>query len=124
LRIEYCLLVIESALRKFIRRHSRAFFNNQPSFFNSQFSIHLKEALAQRTFTIPAKLDLITTSFAGQELQGLGAATWGSFGAHALGPIVQGLALADVADAGLAGGLEEALEQVGTGLALGVVGGQ
>jgi len=29
---------------------------------------HLKEALAERSFAIAAKLDLITTSFAGQEL--------------------------------------------------------
>jgi hypothetical protein len=45
----------------------RAFFNNQRSFFDPQCSIHLKEALAQRTSAIAAKLDLITTSFAGQE---------------------------------------------------------
>jgi hypothetical protein len=31
-------------------------------------SIHLKQALAQRTFAIAAKLGLITTSFAGQAL--------------------------------------------------------
>jgi hypothetical protein len=65
-------LVIESAVRKFIRRHRRAFFNNQRSFFNPQYSIHLKEALAERTIAIGAKLDLITTSFAGQELHALG----------------------------------------------------
>jgi hypothetical protein len=47
-------------------------FNNQQSFFNPQFSIHLREALAQRTFAIAAKLDLITTSFGGQELWLLG----------------------------------------------------
>jgi hypothetical protein len=46
----------------------RAFFNSQCSFFDAQFSIHLKEALAQRTLAIAAKLDLITASFAGQEL--------------------------------------------------------
>jgi hypothetical protein len=63
-------LVIESAVRKFIRRQPRAFFNNQRSFFNPQFAIHLKAALAQRTLAIAAKLDLMTTSFAGQELQG------------------------------------------------------
>jgi hypothetical protein len=49
-----------------MRRHPRAFFNNQRSFFNPQFSIHLKEALAQRTLAIAAKLDLIATSFTGQ----------------------------------------------------------
>jgi hypothetical protein len=42
-------------LRKSIGRHPRAFFNNQRSFFDSQFSIHLKEALAQRTVAIAAK---------------------------------------------------------------------
>jgi hypothetical protein len=46
----------------------RAFFNNQRSFLIPQFSIHLKEALAQRTSAIAAKPDLITTSFAGEEL--------------------------------------------------------
>jgi hypothetical protein len=50
-----------------MRRQPRAFFNNPRSFFNSQFPIHLKKALAQRTFAIAAKLDLMTTSFAGQE---------------------------------------------------------
>jgi hypothetical protein len=68
LSIEYWSLVIESAVRKFKRRHPRAFFNNQRSFYNPQFSIHLKEALAERTFAVAAKLALITTSFAGQEL--------------------------------------------------------
>jgi hypothetical protein len=53
---------------KFMRRHRRAFFNNQRSLFNSQFSIHLKQAPAERGFAIAAKLDLITTSSAGQEL--------------------------------------------------------
>jgi hypothetical protein len=51
-----------------MRRHPRAFLNNQRSFFNPQFSIHLKEALTQRTFAIAAKFALVTTSFAGQEL--------------------------------------------------------
>jgi hypothetical protein len=52
-----------------MRRHPRVFFNNQRSFFNPQCSIHLKEAVAQRAVAIAGKLDLITTSFAGQELQ-------------------------------------------------------
>jgi hypothetical protein len=46
----------------------RAFFNNQRSFFDPQFSIYPKNALAQRPFALAAKLDLITASFAGQEL--------------------------------------------------------
>jgi hypothetical protein len=61
-------LVIESAVRKFIRRRPGVFFNNQRSFFNPQFAIHLKAALAQRTSPTAAKLDPITTSFAGQKL--------------------------------------------------------
>jgi hypothetical protein len=71
LSIEYCLLVIESSVRKFIRRQPWAFFNNQRSFFNSHFSIHLKEALAERTFAAAAKLDPTTTSFAGQDFDNL-----------------------------------------------------
>jgi hypothetical protein len=51
-----------------VRGHPRAFFNNQRPFFNPQFSIHPKEAPAQSTIVAAAKLDLITTSFAGQEL--------------------------------------------------------
>jgi hypothetical protein len=50
------------------RAAGRAFSNNQRSFFHPQFSIHLKEALAQRISAIAAKPDLITTSFAGQQL--------------------------------------------------------
>jgi hypothetical protein len=90
LSIDYCLLVIESAagtqvlglafavetdfprmrVRKFIRSRvaGRALLSDQRSFFNPQLSIHLKEALAQRTFPIAAKLGLITRSFAGEEL--------------------------------------------------------
>jgi hypothetical protein len=49
--------------------HPPALNDKQLSFFNTQYSIHLKEALAQSTHATAAKVDLITTSFAGQELQ-------------------------------------------------------